>query len=228
MRLEGQFEQAISYYEEAISIEKELGRKDEVMLEEENLAFVYSHLGQYDQSRVLFIRNLELALKSDHLAIEITACLLGLAGIAVAQGEAHVAAKVLGAIDAVKDSLLLFLTDRSEYERINAATKAQLGDHQFSKFFKEGQTMSEVDAAQFFLNPGTKESSTNAELLNGLTPREIEILRLVALGLSDQNVAERLVISPRTVNAHLTSIYNKLGVKSRAAATRFAVEHGLN
>ena len=88
--------------------------------------------------------------------------------------------------------------------------------------------MSEVDAAQFFLNPGTKESSTNAELLNGLTPREIEILRLVALGLSDQAVAERLTISSRTVNAHLTSIYNKLGVKSRAAATRFAVEHGLN
>lgn len=228
MRLQGQFEQAISYYEEAISIEKELGRKDEVMLEEENLAFVYSRLGQYDQSRVLFIKNLEPALKSDHLAIEITTCLLGLAGIAVAQGEAHVAAKVLGAIDAVKDPLLLFLTDRSEYERIHAATKTQLGDTQFGKSFREGQAMSASEAAQLFLNPEVKENSTNAELLNGLTPREVEVLRLVAHGLSDQAVAERLTISSRTVNAHLTSIYNKLGVKSRAAATRFALEHGLN
>jgi len=61
----------------------------------------------------------------------------------------------------------------------------------------------------------------------GLTAREVEVLRLVAQGLSDAQVAEKLVISPRTVNSHLTSIYNKLGVDSRAAATRFAVEHQL-
>ncbi len=53
------------------------------------------------------------------------------------------------------------------------------------------------------------------------------MLRLVAQGLSDAQVAEKLVISPRTVNSHLTSIYNKLGVDSRAAATRFAVKHQL-
>jgi DNA-binding CsgD family transcriptional regulator len=60
-----------------------------------------------------------------------------------------------------------------------------------------------------------------------LTTREREVLRLVAQGLSDGEVAERLVLSPRTVNAHLTSIYNKLGVSSRVAATRIALEHGL-
>lgn len=54
-----------------------------------------------------------------------------------------------------------------------------------------------------------------------------EILRLVAQSLSDTQVAERLVLSPRTVNAHLTSIYNKLKVNSRVAATRYAVEKGL-
>jgi DNA-binding CsgD family transcriptional regulator len=61
----------------------------------------------------------------------------------------------------------------------------------------------------------------------GLTPREIEVLRLVAEGLTDAQVAERLFLSPRTVSQHLRSIYNKLGVSSRAAATRFAIEHGL-
>src|SRR5258708_5434808 len=59
----------------------------------------------------------------------------------------------------------------------------------------------------------------------GLTAREMEVLRLVAQGLSDTQVAEQLVISPRTVNWHLTSIYSKLGVSSRAAATRYAIEH---
>ncbi|HLI90346.1 MAG TPA: helix-turn-helix transcriptional regulator [Ktedonobacteraceae bacterium] len=55
----------------------------------------------------------------------------------------------------------------------------------------------------------------------------VEVLQQVAVGLTDAQVAERLVISVRTVNRHLTSIYNKLGVNSRAAATRFAVEHHL-
>ena len=63
--------------------------------------------------------------------------------------------------------------------------------------------------------------------LGGLTAREVEVLRLVAEGLTDAQVAARLYLSPRTVTTHLTSIYNKLGVSSRSAATRFAVEQGL-
>ncbi len=61
----------------------------------------------------------------------------------------------------------------------------------------------------------------------GLTAREVEVLRMVAQGMTDAQVAEHLVISPRTVNWHLTSIYSKLGVSSRSAATRYAIEHKL-
>src|SRR5262249_22621450 len=61
----------------------------------------------------------------------------------------------------------------------------------------------------------------------GLTDHQIEVLRLVAQGLTDTQVAEQLVISPRTVNFHLTSIYRKIGVSSRSAATRYAIEHHL-
>ncbi len=62
---------------------------------------------------------------------------------------------------------------------------------------------------------------------NELTGREVEVLRLVAQGLSDIQVAERLVISPRTVQGHVRSIYNKINVNSRSAATRYAIEHKL-
>jgi ATP/maltotriose-dependent transcriptional regulator MalT len=62
----------------------------------------------------------------------------------------------------------------------------------------------------------------------GLSVREVEVLRLVAQGLTDAEVAQRLFLSPRTVGQHLRSVYNKLGVSSRTAATRFAVEHGLS
>ncbi len=61
----------------------------------------------------------------------------------------------------------------------------------------------------------------------GLTDREVEVLRLVTQGLTYAQIAERLIISSHTVNAHLRTIYGKLGVNSRSAATRFAVEHRL-
>ena len=59
----------------------------------------------------------------------------------------------------------------------------------------------------------------------GLTPREVEVLCLVASGLTDAQVAEKLFISPRTVSKHLQSVYGKIQVNSRSAATLFALEH---
>ena len=61
----------------------------------------------------------------------------------------------------------------------------------------------------------------------GLTEREMDVLRLAAEGLTDMAIGEQLFISHRTVSQHLRSIYGKLDVRSRAAATRFAMENGL-
>jgi DNA-binding NarL/FixJ family response regulator len=69
--------------------------------------------------------------------------------------------------------------------------------------------------------------SSTPEHPAGLTSREIEVLGLVASGMTSARIAKELYLSPRTVEAHITSIYHKLGVTSRAAATRFALEHNL-
>ena len=61
-----------------------------------------------------------------------------------------------------------------------------------------------------------------------LTAREVEVLRLVGRGLSNAQIAEELVVSLLTVKAHLRSIYSKVGVTSRSAATRYALEHHLS
>ena len=73
----------------------------------------------------------------------------------------------------------------------------------------------------------TSTPAVPASASAGLTAREAEVLRLLAEGLSNAAIAARLVVSPRTVNAHLTSIYDKLGVSSRSAAVAFAIDHGL-
>lgn len=86
----------------------------------------------------------------------------------------------------------------------------QLDDKEFAQML-ESNLQSPVSSLQSF----------------GLSPRELEVLQLVATGLSDAQVAQKLVVSPRTVSTHLQSIYGKLGVNSRAGATRFAMDNGL-
>ena len=61
----------------------------------------------------------------------------------------------------------------------------------------------------------------------GLTAREVEVLRLIARGLSNKQIAERLVISPKTARNHIEHIYAKIDASSRAAASLFAMQHGL-
>ena len=63
--------------------------------------------------------------------------------------------------------------------------------------------------------------------LEKLTPRELEVLRLVARGLSNAEIADALFLSRRTVHAHLRAIFRKLAVTNRSAATRVAIQHGL-
>ena len=62
---------------------------------------------------------------------------------------------------------------------------------------------------------------------DGLTAREVEVLRLVAYGLSNKEIASRLVISPKTAGNHIQHIYTKIGTSNRAGAGLFATRHGL-
>jgi DNA-binding NarL/FixJ family response regulator len=66
-----------------------------------------------------------------------------------------------------------------------------------------------------------------AETAGGLSPREVQVLRLVATGKTNRAIASELFISERTVERHVSNIFLKLDVSSRAAATAYAYEHRL-
>ena len=76
---------------------------------------------------------------------------------------------------------------------------------------------------------GDRESGISADnaLLEPLTPREVEVLELLAEGLANKAIAERLTISDQTVKFHVASIYGKLGAANRTDAVRRAVRRGL-
>jgi DNA-binding NarL/FixJ family response regulator len=86
----------------------------------------------------------------------------------------------------------------------------------------DGDTVKAVLAAA-----GHRVPDVRQEHLAGLTEREIEILRLVARGLSNRAIAQQLFVSPKTVGNHLQNIYMKIDVSTRAAATFFAMQHHL-
>jgi HD-GYP domain-containing protein (c-di-GMP phosphodiesterase class II) len=83
------------------------------------------------------------------------------------------------------------------------------------------------DAVEAVLRAAGHRVSRRREGPAGLTTREIEVLRLLARGLSTKEIAERLVISPKTVSNHTEHIYTKIGVSTRARASLFAMQHGV-
>jgi HD-GYP domain-containing protein (c-di-GMP phosphodiesterase class II) len=87
----------------------------------------------------------------------------------------------------------------------------------------------DLDAVRAVVAAGGLEPRprTRAERPGGLSEREVEVLRLVARGLSNREIADRLIVSRRTAEHHVQHIYDKIGVSSRAAAALFAMEHAL-
>jgi DNA-binding CsgD family transcriptional regulator len=83
------------------------------------------------------------------------------------------------------------------------------------------------EAAEAVLRGAGHPTRRRTSLPAGLTSREVEVLRLLALGLTNKGIASALIISPKTASRHVEHIYAKIGVSNRARASLFAVTHGL-
>jgi DNA-binding NarL/FixJ family response regulator len=155
------------------------------------------------------------------IAYGVLVALSAIARIAAMEGRIRQAAKLFGATDALSDRihgvLPAFLVNRHR-EALEGVRETLPGD-EFDAAYADGErlTLEEaIDEGMLAVAlPKTREE---------LTARELEILALVSEGLSNREVAERLVVSIRTVHAHLRSVYRKLGVGTRAAAARRAAE----
>jgi DNA-binding NarL/FixJ family response regulator len=85
----------------------------------------------------------------------------------------------------------------------------------------------DADAGEAVLSAAGHRARRRREGPAGLTAREVEILRLLARGLSNKQIAQHLVISPKTVGKHVEHIYGKIDASTRATASLFAMQHGL-
>ena len=161
--------------------------------------------------------------------------LRGAAMIAAAEGRWEAAARLFGAAEARHEAIDIPVAPGSQdaHGRAVNAVRAELGEAAFGAAWSAGRALSidrvvdETASLAAALAAGTPAATARPNLPAGLSEREVEVLRLVATGMTNAQVAERLYLSPRTVAAHLRRIYDKLGTSSRADAVRFTVEHGL-
>ena len=167
-------------------------------------------------------------------------CLEGLAALEAAQGAPRHAARLWGAAAAQREAIgaPIYPVYQASYEQAVARARTLLGEQVFRTAWAEGRGMTpeQALAAQEPATPPTRNPpgalqppapTPQPTYPAGLTAREVEVLRLIAQGWTDAQIAKHLVISPRTVNRHTTSLYSKLHVSTRAAATRYALEHHL-
>jgi predicted ATPase/DNA-binding CsgD family transcriptional regulator len=156
----------------------------------------------------------------------------GLAIVAATGGQPDVAVRLFAAADALSGALgaPLSAPERPFRERALTAARAELGRDAFAAAWEAGRALSIDEAVLLAAEVGRVAAPVEpvlTEVPGGLSPRELEVLRLVADGLTDAEVGARLYISPRTVARHLYSVYQKLDVNSRTAAVAFAFKHGL-
>ena len=195
--------------------------------------------GDYKAAHSLFEESMavgkELGSKTEVTAI----ALEGMAALANIQGEHTWAVRLWAAAARLREEIQTTMMPGQlpAYERTVEQIRLLLGEQTFTALWNDGRALSpdKVWTARYRPSPDvhvetlqtlpSKKKSTQYPA--GLSAREVDVLRLVAQGLSDAQVAEQLTISTRTVTTHLTSVYNKLGINSRVAAVRFAADHHL-
>jgi ATP/maltotriose-dependent transcriptional regulator MalT len=252
-RFQGRYEEAAKLIRQTLEIMQasEVPQKQQIAGLLGNLAFVEIELGNYRSAWDLLVESYQLFRELD-IPGGIAWNLEALAFLALAAGLPELAARLFGSAEASREFAKqpMLLNDRPIYAKKMAILKESLPPAILGVCWSEGRALSleeaiatakrdfsTVDLANLpaappadhvpaATSPGKTPTPTSGSLAE-LTARELEVLRLVARGLTNAQVAQELVLSPLTVNAYLRSIYSKLNVTSRTAAARLALENGL-
>jgi predicted ATPase/DNA-binding CsgD family transcriptional regulator len=153
----------------------------------------------------------------------------GVAAVAASVGAASSAVTLFGAADALRTAIAspIPAPDRALYAPLITGLRRTLGTTAFDAAWGDGQAMPLQDAAEHAASLAADLAAHPDTPTIRLSEREIEVLRLVASGMTNAQAADRLFLSRRTVDAHMRRIYDKLDLTTRTDVVRFAVQHGL-
>ena len=228
----GDYALAARYFEEALEGSRELGDRLICSISLHNLAWTSRLQGDHERAARLYIEGLDIAVELGDEA-GVAYCLEGIASLSAADTKPEHKVRLFGASEAILESvgtpLYVQIQDRAVYEHTVEELRSHFGEEAFEAAWAEGRAMAPEQAVGYALQPPNvpEQASPSAAFPAGLSAREIEVLKLLARGMTNAQIGGELYISTRTVNAHLGSVYHKIGTSTRAGATRFALEHDL-
>ncbi|MGI8550107.1 MAG: tetratricopeptide repeat protein [Dehalococcoidia bacterium] len=235
----GDDEHATKLCEQSLHLQRMLADLPAVARSLNSQAGAELHLGNIERAAALSRESLQLAqhLHDDRV---LAWCLEGAAELASARHQPECAARLHGAATALRDLIGAVLPSarRADSEALRKRLRAALGEARFSRAWTIGRALPLEQAIAVAMQAGAEGAQTEAPAEasalvapsaypDGLTARQVEVMRLIAAGRSNQEIAEELVVSVRTVEHHLTSIYTKIGARRKADAAAYALRHHL-
>lgn len=239
--VQGDLETAYPLASKGVAFYRRDGDKRELGSRLMVLGQIVTARGDYRAAEDFFTECLSLGCETNDVFTK-THCLEGMISLAVAQQQRAWAVRLCGAAEKQRELLgsPQYPFTRIIYQRMVTALHSSFSEHVFAQLWAEGRAMPPEEAFTIREKALPKEAvsahkttfsqrPTHKAIVypDGLSRREVEILRYLAQGCSDVQIAQQFVISPRTVNSHLTSIYRKVHVTTRTAAARYAFDHQL-
>jgi excisionase family DNA binding protein len=237
-RLCGDDDQAVALYDESLALYRDLDHRGAVAIILHNKGYVAEHQGSPRLGLTYFAAAL-----NEHVRLgdrhNVGYCLRGVAGMAALLGQLEPAARLFGAVDGLFETIGSpnWPVDNVDYERNREFARARLGEAAFTAAYEGGREMplaqAITEAAALVASIEAASDVNNASPVAakspfGLTPRELETLRLVAHHATNREIAEQLSISPRTVMHHVSNVLAKLGASSRREAAALAARLDLD
>ena len=229
------FERAVALHEEGLPLAREMEDRLGIALFLGQGALAYLGRGDHRRADALCAEGIELSWQLEHEHTLIFVLHIA-AVLAVARGRPNRAARLWGAAEALREAAGATLSHaaRHHYEPYIDAARAQLDDEpawEAARAQGEAMTLDEVIeyalSAKEEVDASQRSSPEEGSSERKLTPRESKVAALVSRGLSNRQIASELVISERTVAAHLRRVFKKLKLHSRAQLAAWAAKRDL-
>jgi non-specific serine/threonine protein kinase len=231
---QGEIDRAAAYFEDALGEFRASDNTYGAGFVLTNLAKVARARGDFARASVLFAEGLVLRWEHRDM-LGITGCLRGLASVAALTDRFERAARLFGAAEALREVVGAPVPrHHARYDRAVASVRADLGADAFAATWAAGRALPLADAVAeaMMISSGSTSDALPGDTPSlgeehGLTPREVGVLRLIAAGHTNPEIAEALFITTRTAQTHVQHILDKLDVSNRAEAAVYATKHGL-
>jgi DNA-binding CsgD family transcriptional regulator len=227
---QGDLAEARRHFEDSVAMRRALGDIAGLALSLAKLGEVISAMGEAQTAHRLLCESLTLQRDlGDRAGMAFVLERLGMA--AAARGQRRHALRIAAAAQALREAIGTPLGPGALeiYERWLSEARAALRPEDATAAWESGRSLGLdqviVEVMQF--DPSRVSVSRNTDALSPLSAREREVAALLAQGLSNRDIAERLVVSERTAENHVQHVLNRLGLRSRAQVAAWAVEHGV-